>query len=50
MKINVGNGYYLNLGVFIVLEIGYYVFSWMLRIKYYGSMGEDYVLEFIING
>lgn len=31
VKINNGNGYYVIIGVFIVLEIGVYVFIWIVR-------------------
>lgn len=30
VKINIGNGYYLVIGVFIVLVIGVYVFMWII--------------------
>lgn len=33
---NYGNGYDINIGIFIVFEIGIYVFFWVIQV-YYGS-------------
>lgn len=35
VKINIGNGYYLVIGVFIVLVIGVYVFMWIIWVDVY---------------
>lgn len=32
VKINIGNVYYFNIGVFMVLELGVYVFIWIFWI------------------
>lgn len=36
VKINVGNNYYLNSGIFIVLSVGIYVFDWMIQSMWRG--------------
>lgn len=43
--INVGNGYYSIMGVFLVFEIGVYVFSWFMWL----FNGEYYRVELIYN-
>lgn len=43
--INVGSGYYSIMGVFLVFEIGVYVFSWFMWL----FNGEYYRVELIYN-
>lgn len=42
--VNIGNGYYNNIGVFIVLIFGVYVFFWLIWLK-----GFVYFVELVVN-
>lgn len=43
--VNIGNGYYNNIGVFIVLIFGVYVFFWLIWLK----GGFVYFVELVVN-
>lgn len=45
VKINIGNGYYLVIGVFIVLVIGVYVFMWIIWVDVYNY----YIIQLMKN-
>lgn len=45
VKINIGNGYYLVIGVFIVLVIGVYVFMWIIWMDVYNY----YIIQLMKN-
>lgn len=43
--INVGNVYYLYMGILIVLKFGFYVFIWIIRLFGY----RYYIIELVVN-